>query len=227
MNMHIWYSVVFNEFGTSKKLKSVRLCHSESDILQRGCTFFMLCRRVMSRIQIAFDIVVRSITQANTFYIYYLQFLLYKNLLQNLRAFFFSLFLYVWAFCPNNEQRTNPISLSSRAKQPIQIDVYINLSPPPKPPAPLLIIIFHPPTIDAVLISIVQSYIMSISLTSLPPELLTRIVVKIQSQASLYNLSLLSRHLHYFSIPHLYHSITIRERTSTRREGEHRNRVNG
>ena len=62
---------------------------------------------------------------------------------------------------------------------------------------------------------------MSISLVNLPPELLTRIVVDVESQASLYNLALSSRHLYYFTIPHLYQSITIRERTS--REGEHRN----
>lgn len=68
---------------------------------------------------------------------------------------------------------------------------------------------------------------MPISLTNLPPELLTRIVVEIESQASLYNLALSSHHLYHFTTPHLYHSITIRERTSTSREVKHRNGVKG
>lgn len=52
---------------------------------------------------------------------------------------------------------------------------------------------------------------MSISLTDLPPELLTRVVVNIESQATLYNLALSSRQLYLFTIPHLYKSITIQE----------------
>lgn len=58
---------------------------------------------------------------------------------------------------------------------------------------------------------------MSISLTNLPPELLTRVVANVESQATLYNLALSSRQLYLFTIPHLYQHITIQE------EGEQQN----
>lgn len=61
---------------------------------------------------------------------------------------------------------------------------------------------------------------MSISLTDLPPELLTLVVANVESQATLYNLARSSRHLYHFTIPHLYQSITIREKI---REREQRN----
>lgn len=54
---------------------------------------------------------------------------------------------------------------------------------------------------------------MSISLTDLPPELLTRVVTNIESQATLYNLARSSRQLYLFTIPHLYQSITIQEKS--------------
>lgn len=54
---------------------------------------------------------------------------------------------------------------------------------------------------------------MSNSLTDLPPELLTRILANVASQATLYNLARSSRDLYHFTIPHLYRSITIREKT--------------
>ena len=72
--------------------------------------------------------------------------------------------------------------------------------------------LFHPP----VLIPLCKAA-MSISLTNLPPELLTRIVANVESQATLYNLARSSRQLYFFTIPHLYQHITIQE------EGEQQN----
>ena len=58
---------------------------------------------------------------------------------------------------------------------------------------------------------------MSISLTNLLPELLTRVVANVELQATLYNLARSSRQLYLFTIPHLYQHITIQE------EGEQQN----
>lgn len=52
---------------------------------------------------------------------------------------------------------------------------------------------------------------MSITLTNLPPELLTRIIANVKSQHTLYNLALSSRQLYSYSIPYLYQHITIQE----------------
>lgn len=54
---------------------------------------------------------------------------------------------------------------------------------------------------------------MPISLIDLPAELLTRVVATIELQATLYDLARTSRQLYLFTIPHLYQSITIQEKT--------------
>ena len=57
---------------------------------------------------------------------------------------------------------------------------------------------------------------MPIALIDLPAELLTRVVANIESQATLYDLARSSRQLYLFTIPHLYQSITIQEKTLIR-----------
>lgn len=54
---------------------------------------------------------------------------------------------------------------------------------------------------------------MPMSLIDLPTEILTRVVDNIESQATLYSLARSSSQLYVFTIPHLYHSITIQEET--------------
>ncbi|MCJ1261896.1 hypothetical protein MMC22_001765 [Lobaria immixta] len=54
---------------------------------------------------------------------------------------------------------------------------------------------------------------MSMSLAALPTELLSCIVVGIESKHTLCNLARCSRRLYLCTIPHLYHSVTIREET--------------
>lgn len=54
---------------------------------------------------------------------------------------------------------------------------------------------------------------MPVSLIDLPPELLTGVVANIESRATLYDLARSSRQLYLFTIPHLYQSITIQEKT--------------
>ena len=58
---------------------------------------------------------------------------------------------------------------------------------------------------------------MSMSFTSLPPELLDRVVANIASKPNLCNLARCSRQLYYCTIPHLYRHVTIREEV---RKGE-------
>lgn len=136
MNMHIWYSVVFNEFGTSKKIKRVRLCQSQI-FYKRVVLYIFLCYA----------------TEWCQEYQLHMTLLLYQVGKQIF--IFITLVPIVQEIITKYTVPTNLISLSSHAKQPIQIDAYFNLSAPTNPPATLLIIIFHSPAIDAVLISIV------------------------------------------------------------------------
>ena len=66
---------------------------------------------------------------------------------------------------------------------------------------------------------------MSTSLTSLPPELLSCVVANIASQSTLCSLARCSRQLHFYTIPHLYRHVTIRERIPRREQQDGRLRA--
>ena len=61
---------------------------------------------------------------------------------------------------------------------------------------------------------------MSVTLTSLPSEIVSCVVANIESPATLCNLARCSRQLHVYTIPHLYRHVTIQEIT----QREQRNR---
>lgn len=61
---------------------------------------------------------------------------------------------------------------------------------------------------------------MFISLTSLPPEIVSCVIANIESQPTLCNLARCSRQLYLSTIPHLYRHVTIQEET---RQGDQQN----
>ncbi|MCJ1265879.1 hypothetical protein MMC22_005761 [Lobaria immixta] len=63
---------------------------------------------------------------------------------------------------------------------------------------------------------------MSMSLTSLPSELLSCVVANIASRSTLCSLARCSRQLHFCTIPHLYRHVTIREKIPRREQQDGR-----